>query len=130
KNLQAAIELTRWQSSGGSMRIEFSDPLAGLLMALPLILILMTAGRPPIVLAQRPGQESGRTIRANLHARPCDPYREAYDIASVVRRSDERYRSHALRYVRAGKRWRNRPETTADCEVFVSCQQRTVMTER
>ncbi len=112
------------------MRIEFSDPVAGLLMALPLVAILMTAGRSPIVLTQRPGQESGRTIRANLHVRPCDPYREVHDIGAVVRRSDERYRSHALRSLRAGQTWRNRPEATTDCEVFVSCQQMTVITER
>jgi hypothetical protein len=111
------------------MRIEFSDPVAGLLMTLPLIAILMTAGRSAIVLTQRPGQESGRTTSANPQARACDTYREVYDIGSVIPPSDEGYRS-AMRYVRTGQRWRNRPEATADCEVFVSCQQMRVMRER
>jgi hypothetical protein len=47
------------------MRIELSDPIPGLLMALPLIAILMTAGRSPIALRQRPSPESESTIGAS-----------------------------------------------------------------
>jgi hypothetical protein len=112
----------------GIMRIELSDPIPGLLIALPLITILMTAGRSPMVVRQRPSQQSERAIRATQLARPCEPYHDRYDLGALAGRWDEeRYRPHAVAFVRAGRRWRNRPEAAIDCEVFVSCQQMTAM---
>jgi hypothetical protein len=54
------------------MRIELSDPIAGLVFAVPLIALLMTASRSPVVLRQRPSHEDERTISAHKVARPCD----------------------------------------------------------
>lgn len=82
------------------MRIELSDPIPGLLMALPLIAILMTAGRSPIVLRQQPTQKIEPAVRASQRPQPCEPYREVNGLGALARRwSDERYRPHAIAYV-------------------------------
>lgn len=105
------------------MRIELSDPIPGLLMALPLIAILMTAGRSPIVIRQRTSQESERTISASQLARPCGSYQDVSGLGALGRRWDEqRYRPQPIGYVRTVQKWRNRPAAGIDCEVVAGCQ--------
>jgi hypothetical protein len=110
------------------MRIELSDPIAGLVFAVPLVALLMIASRSPVVLRQRPSQEGERMISAHQVAQPCGPSRNG-NYRFVARRWRERSRA-SIGYVRAEQRWHSRPEAMIDCEVFVSCQQMTVMSER
>jgi hypothetical protein len=110
------------------MRIELSDPIAGLMFAVPLIALLMTASRSPVAFRQR-SQEGERIVSAHQIARQCGLSRNG-NYRFVARRWMERVRPHEIGYFRAQQRWRTRPDAMVACEVFVSCQQMTVMSER
>ena len=111
------------------MRIDFSRPIPGLLMALPLIAILLSVSRVPISATQPPSRAREAAIETTgTAAIACAPDIGGQTDRAMSARLDDGGgdRWGALALV-GEQKWHNRPEAAIGCEVLVSCQPRSVV---